>query len=263
VMLYEILTGRLPFVGATPMEVMVKTSKDPVVPPSKITSVQINPVHFKTLEAVCLKALSKDPADRYPTAELFAADLSRWLRGQDFQVSRPKLRRRVLAISATALLLAAGGFLGFRLWRVSIDNQLAQADRLLAEGKAGEALVLYSKAEGRDPENPRGSAGRMAALDKLREKPPAPAPPTPLAPEDPWKGALQLLPSVDLAKDVVSGNWIRDSEYIVSQGGKPARMKVPYHPPEEYDVRIAFARHSANFVVNLILSREGQAFTLV
>ena len=43
----------------------------------------------------------------------------------------------------------------------------------------------------------------------------------------------------------------------------PARVQVPYRPPEEYDLRIVFARHSANFCVNLILSQPGGPFTLV
>ena len=76
--------------------------KDPVVPPSKVTTAQINPVHFKTLEGVCLRALEKDPASRYATAQQFADDLTRWLMGQDFRVSDPKLRRWVLWSSLAA-----------------------------------------------------------------------------------------------------------------------------------------------------------------
>jgi serine/threonine protein kinase len=261
VMLYEILTGKLPFVGSSPMEVMVKTSKDPVVPPSKVTTAQINPVHFKTLEGVCLKALEKDPAGRYATAQEFADDLTRWLMGQDFHVSDPKLRRRVVWLSAAAALaLVAAGALGYtQPWKPSSDRELAQADRLMRDGKPEEALVLYSRVAVREKDHARAEAGRQAALQKIREKP-APAPPVPA---DKWKDAVDVLALVELPQDLVSGNWVRESEGLVSTGGRPARVQVPYHPPEEYDARIVFSRQSANFVVNLILSRDTQPFTLV
>jgi serine/threonine protein kinase len=263
VMLYEILTGKLPFVGASPMEVMLKTSKDPVVPPSKITSVQINPVHFKTLEAVCLKALAKDPADRYSTAERFAADLTRWLRGQDFRVSSAKIRRRLLWTAAAAgLVFLAGGILHrAKPWRAGLEAELSRADVLLNEGNAEGALVLYSRVLGRETDNLRAELGRQHALRKLREKPAPPPPPAPAA--DAWKGAVEILSLVELPKDVVSGTWFREGKVLVSEGGTPARLQVPYRPPEEYDVRIVFARRPANFCVNLILSRTGDAFTLV
>ncbi|MBI3857402.1 MAG: serine/threonine protein kinase [Planctomycetes bacterium] len=258
VMLYEILTGKLPFSGSTPMEIMVKTSKDPVVPPSKITSVQINPIHFKTLEGVCMKALAKDPGNRYATAEQFAADLTRWLRGKDFRVSDARLNRWVIGSLAAAILLAlAGGALQrWKPWRANVEADLALGDRLLAEGKAEEALVAYSRAAGREADNVRAGQGRDLALKKLREK---------LAPqpEDPWKAAISLLPVVDVPKDVVSGNWSRTPELLVSEGGKPARLQIAYRPPEEYDLRFVFARHSTNWCVNLILTRSGDPFTLV
>jgi tRNA A-37 threonylcarbamoyl transferase component Bud32 len=252
VMLYEILTGKLPFTGATPMEVMVKTSKDPVVPPSKITRFQMNPVHFKTLEAICLKALAKTPAERYPTAERFAADLTQWLGGRDFRVADHRLRRRLLlGGAAAAVLLAAGGVLvRTKPWRAAIEADLARADRLLAEDKAEEALAVYRQVLAREKDNRRAEAGCGNALRRI-------------PPPDPWKGAVNPLASVDMAADVVSGTWAREGTALVSQGGKPARVQLPYRPPEEYDVRIEFARKSANFCVNLILSKDGSAFTLV
>ena len=252
VMLYEILTGKLPFTGATPMEVMVKTSTEAVVPPSKITSFQMNPVHFKTLESICLKALAKHPAERYPTAEEFAADLTRWLGGRDFRVADRRFRRRLLlAGTAAAAVLAAGGaVLVKKPWRAALEADLARADALLAEGKAEEAFALYTHVLAREKDNRRAEQGRENARRRL-------------PPPDPWKDAVNLLASSDLAADVVSGKWLREGEALSSQEGKPARVQLPYRPPEEYDVRIEFARRSANFCVNLILSKGGSAFTLV
>jgi hypothetical protein len=62
---------------------------------------------------------------------------------------------------------------------------------------------------------------------------------------------------------VVSGKWVQEDGALVSREGKPARVQLPYRPPDEYDVRITFSRQAANFCVNLILTRQGQPFTLV
>jgi hypothetical protein len=97
------------------MEVMIKTSKDPVVPPSKITGIQINPVHFKTLEGICLKALAKSPDDRHATAEQFAEDLSKWLRGRDFRVRSERFRKRLIAGVVAAVVLVSGGVATYKL----------------------------------------------------------------------------------------------------------------------------------------------------
>ena len=109
VMLYEILTGRLPFEGATAMEIMMKAVNTPVKEPSKITGLQMNPLVFSTLEGVCLKAMAKQPGDRYDNARQLADDLTGWLDGSLVRVRSPRLRRRLTAALAAALLLAAAG----------------------------------------------------------------------------------------------------------------------------------------------------------
>ncbi|HXX94455.1 MAG TPA: PA14 domain-containing protein, partial [Planctomycetota bacterium] len=93
VLLYEVLAGRRPFAGESSFEIMTRTVNEPVVPPSRFSRVQINPVHFKSLERICLVALAKDRRERYPTAQGFAEDLSRWLRGEAFTVEAPEAHR--------------------------------------------------------------------------------------------------------------------------------------------------------------------------
>ncbi len=71
------------------------------------------------LDAVCLRAMAKDPGDRYPSAEAFAADLDRWLHGDPITASSPGaasrlgsgLRARAGPLAA-AVLLAASAALG-------------------------------------------------------------------------------------------------------------------------------------------------------
>jgi eukaryotic-like serine/threonine-protein kinase len=61
--LYELLTGRPPFVANSPMEVVRMVREEPPVPPAAINSDVPAP-----LEAVCLKCLEKDPDWRYQSA---------------------------------------------------------------------------------------------------------------------------------------------------------------------------------------------------
>ncbi|HLY08115.1 MAG TPA: serine/threonine-protein kinase [Planctomycetota bacterium] len=75
VMLYQTLTGRRPFEGRSAMEVLMRMMQDPVRRPSEIMRAGLNPVLYQQLEAVCLRALEKNPQDRTPTAEAFADEL--------------------------------------------------------------------------------------------------------------------------------------------------------------------------------------------
>jgi eukaryotic-like serine/threonine-protein kinase len=70
VILYEALTGRVPFEGDSAVAVALKQVSEAPVPPSRI-----NPGVPKALDAVALKALAKDPANRFATAEEFIAAL--------------------------------------------------------------------------------------------------------------------------------------------------------------------------------------------
>ncbi len=67
---YYTLTGRPPFLGLTPMEIMVAHARDPVTPLSLIKA-DVPP----DLEAVVLRCLAKDPKDRYPDTPSLARAL--------------------------------------------------------------------------------------------------------------------------------------------------------------------------------------------
>src|SRR6185503_15914813 len=87
VMLYELLAGRPPFRGETPVDVMMKIVKNPVPYPSAaMTRVGNHRPFDKTIENICLKALAKEPKDRYSSAKAFADDLSRWLKGEEVEI---------------------------------------------------------------------------------------------------------------------------------------------------------------------------------
>jgi len=79
VMLYEILTGHTPFRGPTSTDVLGKVVREVVVAPSKVVKAGTLSARQLELEPVCMKALSKDPAERQPSAKAFAEELTRWL----------------------------------------------------------------------------------------------------------------------------------------------------------------------------------------
>ena len=71
-LLYELLTGTVPFTGDDPIEVAYRQVGEPVRPPSELAaSVPAE------LDAIVLKALAKDPLDRYQSAGDLRSDLSR------------------------------------------------------------------------------------------------------------------------------------------------------------------------------------------
>jgi tRNA A-37 threonylcarbamoyl transferase component Bud32 len=75
--LYEMLTGTVPFTGATPVAIAYKHVHEDPTPPR-----QLNPDVPPPLEAICLKAMAKLPDHRYQTAAELRADLDRFRNGK-------------------------------------------------------------------------------------------------------------------------------------------------------------------------------------
>jgi eukaryotic-like serine/threonine-protein kinase len=115
ILLYHCLTGRPPFSGDAKSVARQQMHKDPI-PPHRL-NVAISP----RLEAVILKALAKDPKDRYPSASAMLEDLRRdeaerpeaaGLRREHAHRGRARRRggrKALVASSVLALLLLIGG----------------------------------------------------------------------------------------------------------------------------------------------------------
>jgi serine/threonine protein kinase len=107
IILYEMLAGRLPFSGSTPMEMMNDRLLNPPTPPS-VANPEISP----QLQEVLYRALERDPKNRYAHARDFAQDLEHLDQVgvedrpeiHNWQKRKAQLPRAVLYYSAIALI---------------------------------------------------------------------------------------------------------------------------------------------------------------
>jgi WD40 repeat protein/serine/threonine protein kinase len=198
--LYELLTGRPPFVAETPLETVLQVRAEEPVPPTRLQRKVP-----RDLETVCLKCLEKEPARRYATAEALAEDLAHFLAGEPIR-ARPTpswerawkwARRRpavaLLAASVVALTLTGLGLVTWQ-WRSTEaewrraegERRTAEAERARAEALAqaeaqakGEALRLSSRLlleQGLSLADQGDHARAMLALVRALEQAPPDAP---------------------------------------------------------------------------------------
>ena len=117
--LYEMLTGTVPFRGATPVAIAYRHVREDPTPPR-----MLNPDVPRPLEAICLKAMAKLPDNRYQTAAELHDDLERFRNGQPVQATplmdaaatTQAIPRRDAGPDPTAMLggmTAAGGATGY------------------------------------------------------------------------------------------------------------------------------------------------------
>ncbi len=157
--LYEMLTGRPPFRGASAFDTLEQLRVQEPVPPRRL-----QPRLPRDLETICLKCLAKEPGRRYATAEALADDLHRFRTGEPIRARRTRAwehawkwaRRRpalaALAVLNLAMLLAL--LVGGAVYQVRLRDALDTATRQkeLAEARQARALrnleVAIGTAEG-------------------------------------------------------------------------------------------------------------------
>ena len=97
IVLYEMLTGRVPYTGDAPVEIAMKHLTAVPDPPSKL-----RPDVPHDLDAVVMRALAKDPEQRYGSAEEMDADLARVARGVAVSQKTEEAMTQVLAGAGAA-----------------------------------------------------------------------------------------------------------------------------------------------------------------
>ncbi|MBI4617241.1 MAG: protein kinase [Planctomycetes bacterium] len=169
--LYEMLTGRPPFRGETPIVVLAAvTTKEPV--PPRLLFKEIPP----EAETICLKALEKDPARRYASARALAQDCDRFVRGVPIEAKPAsvlarvwrRVRRHRPALVATAVVLAAG--VSMALWFSHREKKLRDemADRAPSgPGPVGSDAAVAARGEP-PPEAKAAFDAGFARLDDAR-----------------------------------------------------------------------------------------------
>src|SRR6266851_6538220 len=98
VVLYEMVTGRPPFSGDSPVAIAYKhVSQDPVAPR------QVNAAVPAGFERIVLQAMAKRTDDRYPGAEALRADLLRFRQGREVHAVVPLATQAVPAVAPTTV----------------------------------------------------------------------------------------------------------------------------------------------------------------
>jgi eukaryotic-like serine/threonine-protein kinase len=149
VILYELLTGRTPFRGLTPLDVMQQVLKEEPISLRRLASSLP-----RDLETICHKCLRKRPEDRYRTALELAEDLERFLTGKPIQ-ARPVpawerglkwARRRPAAAGILAVIFLALGMVvgSWGVLTVHMQQEIAQ-----------KTSALQAAQEKREEENRR------------------------------------------------------------------------------------------------------------
>lgn len=109
--LFELLTGRPPFFGETPLDTLVQVLEGEPPSPSRL-----RPGIPRALERICLKCLEREPSDRYASALDLVRDLDHFLRGEQLDARETgvwdHLRRWVRRQPALAARLGTMGIFG-------------------------------------------------------------------------------------------------------------------------------------------------------
>jgi predicted Ser/Thr protein kinase/tetratricopeptide (TPR) repeat protein len=153
VLLYELVTGRLPVEGSSAVEYAARLKKGPP-PPLR----SLRPDAPGTLDELCRRALAADKDGRPPSAAAFAAALADWKTG-----SPSRLRRFALPLAAALAIVALGaGVIGF------LTRSRAAAAPPPAAGKeASAASAWLEEASGRKARAHSGTLSFQEAIVEL------------------------------------------------------------------------------------------------
>jgi serine/threonine protein kinase/Flp pilus assembly protein TadD len=163
--LYELLALEPALPGGDRQELLRQIASEEPRPPRRV-----NPAVPADLETVVLKAMEKNPADRYGTAQELADDLRRFLKDEPIKARRPTLVQRArkwarrhspvvwaVAVALVVSLLAVAGSVGWvvrdrdaqlAVAQQEVERALQEAALLQKRGNWPDAMAAVSRAEG-------------------------------------------------------------------------------------------------------------------
>jgi serine/threonine-protein kinase len=135
--LYTLLAGQPPYQGKYAATVLEKAKKCELVPPATV-----RPAAPPALDAVCMKAMSRNPVERYATAQDLASELECWLADESVRAFREpwsdRVRRWVRRRRSTVTLLLgiiATGVLGMAITTVLLGRAQRQTVAALEQSR--------------------------------------------------------------------------------------------------------------------------------
>jgi eukaryotic-like serine/threonine-protein kinase len=172
VVLYELLTGRRPYdlAGLTPGQAERRVLEEEPARPSSLVAGRGRRGSWADLDVLCLTAMHKDPARRYPTVEALVRDLDRYFRHEPLEARGDSLgyrvgkylrrNRRGVALSGAAAAVMVG-LAGFHAARLAEERSRAQAEATKASEVSEYLIRLF---EAGDPFGPGGDAPEIPDL---------------------------------------------------------------------------------------------------
>ena len=153
VVLYEMVTGKTPFTGDSPVAIAYKHVREDPVRPRDVNSAIPAP-----FEAIVMKAMAKEPSDRYASADELRADLLRYRRG-----------RTVMAAVAAGGAAGAAGLAAGAATQGAATQEVASTPATEAAGSAPATRAVTTTGDGTT----------VAPATVVEEPPAGPAPPPP------------------------------------------------------------------------------------
>lgn len=132
IVLYEMITGRIPFRANTPMAVLLKKREEPLPRPKQFT-----PDLPQAMENLLIKALAREPSQRYQTAQEFLNALERLTRDESVTVEMPRLKKNTLNWIAAGI----GGFVFLVLCGVGL---FAMSRLIGIDSRPTEPIIVES-----------------------------------------------------------------------------------------------------------------------
>jgi serine/threonine-protein kinase len=175
--LYSLLTGKPPFEDEDQGQVLQLVQQGKFAAPHKLDR-SVDP----GLEAICLKAMSLAPTNRYPSARALADDVERWMADESIAARRDPLsaraarwmrRHRTVASGIAVFLVVAASASSIATWLINGQKAEADRQRRQAEGNLAQARQvvdeMYTRVASQLEDIPRMDDYQRTILERARD----------------------------------------------------------------------------------------------